>query len=477
MIKDYLSHYRPRYVRSLAYLLQASEYNIADYLTWFHKVRNFATVEKRKQLVPTAKARIVIALLWVLVVGFLAVSVSLFFTLSIPYNWVFVVLFIITLPYLLAYGIIVPLWIIQIFIQKPIEYVMVRRATKTLKGNKAIKIAIAGSFGKTSMREILGMVLSEDKRVAVPPHSYNTPLGISEFIKTLRGNEEVIVFELGEYYPGDIRKLCRLIQPDIGIITGVNEAHLQKFKTLERTANTIFELADYLGDCPVYVNAESQLAKQHASPQHILYDRNGVGLLRVEHPETGLDGTSFILSDGKVRLNIHSNLLGLHQIGPLTVAAHLALRLGLSPDQIVAGLAKTKPFEHRLEKKVDASGVILLDDSYNGNPDGVAAVIDFLGSLRGHRRFYMTPGLVEMGSRTKSVHETIGRMLALTGIEKIILIKNSVTLYIAAGLKNASYRGEIIWFDDALVALAALPFLTIRGDVVLVQNDWPDQYQ
>jgi UDP-N-acetylmuramoyl-tripeptide--D-alanyl-D-alanine ligase len=149
----------------------------------------------------------------------------------------------------------------------------------------------------------------------------------------------------------------------------------------------------------------------------------------------------------------------------------------LATSQIEAGLQKTKPFDHRMEKKVDASGVITLDDSYNGNPDGVAAVIQFLTSLKDHRRFYVTPGLGEMGPRTKAVHEQIGKELAEAGIEKVILIKNSVTPHIAAGLAANDYKGEIIWFNDALAAFVALPLMTVRGDVVLLQNDWPDQYR
>jgi UDP-N-acetylmuramoyl-tripeptide--D-alanyl-D-alanine ligase len=477
MIKGFLSRYRPRYLRSLAYLLQASEYKIGDYLAWFHKVKDFSTVEKRKELIRTSKSLTTLILLSILLAIFLIAGIWVFLVISAPYWWIFAVLFLLLLPYLLAYGIIVPLWLVQLVVQKPVEWVVVGRAKKILKNHKAIKIAIAGSFGKTSMREIVGTVLSEGKKVALPPHSYNTPLGISAFVKSLKGDEEVIVFELGEYYPGDVRKLCGLTQPDVGIITGVNEAHLQKFKTLARTARTIFELSDYLGDKPVYVNGESEIGKKYALATHILYDRHGIGTWRIEDPATSLDGTSFVFGDGKIKLKIHSELLGLHQLGPLAVAAHLALQLGLTPTQVEAGSRKTKPFDHRLEKKVDANGVITLDDSYNGNPHGVRAVIEFLGSLKDHRRWYVTPGLVEMGARTQIVHRDIGKELAEAGIEKVVLIKNSVTPHIAEGLRENNYKGEIIWFDDALTAFAALPLLTVRGDVVLLQNDWPDQYR
>ena len=178
-----------------------------------------------------------------------------------------------------------------------------------------------------------------------------------------------------------------------------------------------------------------------------------------------------------VRLALDSRLLGLHQVGPLCAAVSLATSLGLSHNQIKSGISKTKPFDHRLEPKTDASGVITLDDSYNGNPDGVRAVIGFLAGLEGHRRIYVTPGLVEMGDRTEEVHREIGKYLANAKIEKIVLIRDSVTGFIEQGLKENGYRGEVIWFDDALKAFAALPNITVAGDVVLLQNDWPDQYR
>ena len=476
MIRNWLSRYHVRYPRFLVYMLQASEYDVREYLTWYHGTRDFSRVERRKKLIKTPKALLLLAVGWILVLFFVGVAVSVLLIGTSMSAYVLFFAIILLLPYFLAYGIIVPLLVIRIVIQRPVEYLIFEKTRKILKAHRAVTIGIAGSFGKTTMREILKTVLSEGKNVAAPSHSYNTPLGISRFVKTLKGNEDILIFELGEYYPGDVRTLCRLTQPDMGVITGINEAHLQKFKTLERTVGTIYELADYLGEKPTYVNGENELARNHIRPGHILYDRHGVGNWRIENPKTGLDGTSFVMTKDNVRLELKSALLGLHQIGPLATAADLAMRLGLSSDQVKKGIGKTKPFDHRLEPKTDA-GVITLDDSYNGNPDGVRVVIEFLSLLQGHRRLYVTPGLVEMGVRMEAVHRQIGRSLAEAHIEKIILIRNSVTPDIAKGLTESGYRGEVLWFDDALAAFAALPHLTVAGDVVLLQNDWPDQYR
>jgi len=476
MIRNFLSRYRPRYMRSLVYMLQASEYDIGEYLAWLGRTKDFTAVEKRKQLVKTPKALALLALAWFFALVILADMISTFLIFPAPLNYSAFIALLAVAPFLLAYGIVIPLIVLEYLVQKPLEYLIVRRATKMLEKHKAVKIAIAGSFGKTTMREILKTVLSEGKKVAAPPHSYNTPLGVSAFVKTLKDDEEVLIFELGEGRSGDVRELCALVQPDMGVITGVNEAHLKTFKTLERTVATVYELADYLGDKPTYVSGESALARKNARAWHILYSRAGVGNANVENPKTDLSGLSFAFVTGSSRLELASSLLGLHQVGPLAAAVDIATRLGLSPEQIRAGVAKTRPFDHRLEPTTDSSGVITLDDSYNGNPDGVKAVIDFLASLAGHRRWYVTPGLVEMGARTEAVHKEIGHWLAQAGIEKVVLIRNSVTPHIAQGLQEAGYGGEVLWFDEALQAFAALPQLIVAGDVVLLQNDWPDQY-
>ncbi|MEK7170060.1 MAG: UDP-N-acetylmuramoyl-tripeptide--D-alanyl-D-alanine ligase [Patescibacteria group bacterium] len=487
-LKNFISRYRPRYIRSLVYMAQQSEYCIRDYLTWFWRTRDFLHVEHRKTLVKTPKALLLIVLsfvglsllyafaLWVLLVG------------VVWWKYLIFLLVVLGAPFILVYGMAGALLLGRL-IQWPVEYFIVDYAKRKLRAHSGLKIAIAGSFGKTTMREILKTVLSSAKKVAAPPGSYNTPLGIAKFVRGLKGDEEVLIFEMGEYYPGDIRKLCNFVQPDIGIITGVNEAHLEKFKDIERTRATIFELADYLGDKSLYINGESKLARaslaeipldkggaESARRGLLLYTRFGAGKWKVERAQTGLSGTSFTLQNGHESISMRSKLLGLHQVGSLSVAVHIASRLGLTVEEIERGIDATKPFEHRLEPKIDAQGVVWLDDSYNGNPDGVRAVIEFLSSLKGARRWYVTPGLVEMGPKKEEIHKEIGRQLARADIEKVILVRNSVTPFIETGLQEGNYTGEVRWFDKALDAFAALPSLTASGDIVLLQNDWPDQY-
>lgn len=484
-MKSLLSRYHPLYLHSLLYMLQASDYRIRDYLRWYNRTIDFRNVARRRQLDWTPKA-IVLAVILVLLALAGVAYVGLLFVLALTTGdapaWARFAIWLIALPFAIAYAVTVPLLLGQALVQKPLEIWLTRKARQKLSAHRATKIAIAGSYGKTTFKEILAMVLSGGKRtqgqslsVAATPGNKNTPLGISRFADTLTGKEDVLIFELGEYYPGDIAELCRLINPDIGVITGVNEAHLERFRKIERTIGTIFELAEYLKDKPVYVNGENEYAAQTADKRHILYNRHGAGPWKAGRPATGLAGTRFALIKGQVKLNVKTELLGLHQIGPLAAAAAIASQLGLKPKQIAAGLGKTKPFEARLQPVVQPNGVVYLNDGYNGSPDGAAAAIDFLAGLKRHRRMYVTPGLIEMGPRTEEVHQAIGQHLAKTA-DVVALVRNSVTPSIAAGLLKGGFTGELLWYDDALDCFAALPALTKPGDVVLLQNDWPDSY-
>ena len=472
-----LSRYHPRYVRSVVYMLQSSEYMPTDFFRWYFRVEDFTRVERRKHLVKTKKALVLLAAGWVVQLAWCAaiVRVALFGAGASRYALAF--LMALAMPYVVACGLMALVVAGHACVRKPMERMALWRTQKRLARHGALRIAIAGSFGKTTMREILKTVLAQDKRVAAPPHSHNTIAGIARFVQKLRGDEDVLIFELVEYYPGDVRRLCAMMRPHIGIITGVNEAHLQKFKNLERTRKTIFELADYIGEGPLYINGESAMAGAHAAKSHKVYTREGVSDWRVRSANADLGGTqcTFMHADN-TEIAVRTRLLGLHHVGSLAAAADIASDLGMSHEQIRQGIANIRPFSHRLEAKTDASGVTILDDSYNGNPDGVRVIIEFLASLKGRRRFYVTPGLVEMGEKTKTVHREIGASLAGAGIEHVVLIKNSATPYIAQGLADAGYAGKVAWFDDAASAYASLPHLTVEGDVVVLQNDWPDQY-
>jgi UDP-N-acetylmuramyl pentapeptide synthase len=476
----YFTRYLSVYPTALLYMLQDTEYRLDRYAKWFLRTNDFTKVMKRRSLEVTPKIKLlqmVLWGLWALIIIAVAVLVIVgYISHSFMLGLIAIVL-VILLPYILAFGIIVPLLVGALVIQKPRERAMIERARAIFKASKATRIAIAGSFGKTTMKEILRTVLVEGKTVAATPGNMNTAIGISRFASRLMGDEEVLIIELGEEHVGDVKLLSELSRPTMGVITGINEAHLISFKTLDQTVATVFELVDYVGKkAVVYKNGESQLVKDNVtSADRYVFNAEGVNGWKVTKSRTSLDGTHFVATHGNTIINAHTQLLGRHTIGMTVTAIAIAHDLGLSPKQIEAGLQNVEPFEHRMQPR-KLHGAWIIDDTYNGNSQGVQAGLELLASLPAKRRIYVTPGLVEQGSSTQDVHELIGQQAAESA-DIVVLMKNSTTDYIVQGLTDSAYKGQIMIVDDPLEFYTNLDQFVAAGDVVLMQNDWTDNYK
>lgn len=469
-MKRLLSHYSPRLMNNLIYMLQQTEYNAGDYLAWYHRAADLARVQKRGKLTLTKAARVLQLASMAIVAGWLGLA------WLITANWLVVAGALLVVPWLLAYSLAGLAWGARGVIQPPREYLAGRWVKRQLRDHPALRIGIAGSFGKTTMKQILKTVLSEGKKVAATPANYNTPLGIKQFVQDLSGDEEVLIFELGEYYPGDVARLCAITMPDCGVITGVTKQHMQRFGTLEAARDTIFELADYLhAGQPLYVNGESEEARPAIQPHHFVYSARGVGEWKFSHQTADLDGTSFIAKCESQELSLSTELIGPHQIGPIGVAVDLAHKMGLSGDQIKRGVGNIKPVEHRLQVMRRTGGVTVLDDTYNGNPEGFRRTLEFIKDLDFKRTIYVTPGIAETGPAKESIHRALGKQIARAA-DVVVLPDNSAAPFILQGLKEAGFGGQIKRGVDTARFLNDLEQVTHTGDLVVLQNDWGDQH-
>lgn len=477
-MKKLLSRYNPGFLLTIIYMLQLTEYKITDYLDWINRTKNFNNVSKRNKLKFTAKAKLlflieVFLFVVILIIGFLLCLVGFIDRDILILAAAFLV--ILLYPWALSYLILIPLIIGQFFIQVPKHKRIIRQAQAIFESHKALKIAIVGSYGKTTAKEIINTVLSEGKIVAVTPGNMNTPIGVSRFAQTLTGNEEVLIIEMGEAKIGDINELCKIARPNMGIITGINEAHLSTFGTIENTVNTIYELTNFVSETNIYKNSESQILNQRISKKDKLqYNRNGLSGWTVKNIKTNIEGTEFVVEKDGRTIKFKTGLLGFHNIGIILVAVDIAANLGFTEEQIIRGVCKTTPFEHRFKPR-NICGAWIIDDTYNGNSEGVAAGLAFLKQLDAKRKIYVTPGLVEHGHKTIEIHEKIGKSIAEVA-DVVVLMKNSTTKHILSGLTKAGYVGEIKIIDEPLHFYQNIEHFVAAGDVVLMQNDWTDNY-
>ncbi len=480
-----LSLYWTQFPVVLTYMLQSTEYQAGQYLRWFWRTADFHDVMRRRELLPTRPARLLLALLRSGM--FLQFAVGFGFVLQwllqdLEGGWQIGLALMLSYPVVWAHLVAVPLCLGRWLVINPRQRRMVKRSVLLYAKHPGIRLAVVGSYGKTSMKELLKTVLSGTKKVAATPANKNVSVSHARFAKSLDGDEDILIIEYGEGRPGDVARFAKYTHPTHAVITGLAPTHLDRYKTLAAAGKDIFSIAGVVPAEHLYVNAGSAEAKPFIQHGMQRYDATTALGWKISRIKVTPSGTSFTLarkSGGKSKLahklKLNSGLLGRHNVGPLAFAAAFASELGLSDEQIVAGIAKTMPFEHRMQP-VYMNGALVIDDTYNGNLEGVRAGTELLAELPALRKWYISPGLVEQGGHSASIHHRMGELIAAAKPNIVVLMDNSVQPYIFAGLHTAGFSGEIRTESDPLAFYTGLPHFVAAGDVVLMQNDWTDNY-
>jgi UDP-N-acetylmuramoyl-tripeptide--D-alanyl-D-alanine ligase len=341
-----------------------------------------------------------------------------------------------------------------------------------------IRIGITGSYGKTSTKFLLATLLSEKYRVLATPASFNTPMGVTRIIREqLKPEHQVFIAEMGARHVGDIREMCQLVHPTIGLLTSVGPQHLETFGTVDRVAQTKYELMEALPDDGAAFFARDGGVCERLYARCPLPDKHLAGEhLRAENVEVGPWGSRFALVDDQGRrVDCQTKLLGAHNIDNLLLCAEVALHLGLDLQQLSAGIAKLAPVEHRLQLLDTGNGVTVIDDAFNSNPAGAKAALDVLRSFP-KRRIVITPGMVELGPRQAELNESFGRQMA-DSADIALLIGKRRTEPIVQGLAKGGFDAANLHVVANLEESTALLGTLVRpGDTVLYENDLPENY-
>lgn len=345
-------------------------------------------------------------------------------------------------------------------------------------------IGITGSYGKTSTKHYLNRILSEHFSVLMTPGSYNTPMGVVRTVREmLQPYNEVFIVEMGAKNVGDIKEICDLVHPEMGIITAVGSQHLETFKSIENVQKTKFELVDALPRAGFAVlNNDFEYVANREVPNVAVkrYAVNSANTVdyHAEDVKYSASGTTFtIVGEGK-RLELATKLVGECNISNLMGAVILALRLGVPEQKIKYAVSKIAQVEHRLNMKRTPAGVIIIDDAFNSNPDGSRMALDVLGNMTGGKRIVITPGMIELGDKQAYYNEKFGEHIAETCDVAIIVGKYNREA-IVKGLKSKGWEeGEKLCLADTFnEAQSLLSGIAKAGDTVLYENDLPDTFK
>ena len=446
----------------------------------------FINAFKKKDKVPLVATKRMIRLL----ISFIIVTVLFSFLLIIGVN----LLAILFKEHLLAnfrYAILcfcpmaVPYLVLgAYYINEPLERAIiakyVNKCKEKLKESKnLIKIGITGSYGKTTVKEILKEILSEKYNVIATPLSYNTPLGISKTVKRLDGNEEVFIAEMGARRVGDIKKLTEIVNPDIAIITGVVCQHLETFNKIENIKKTKYEIIENMQNGKAVFSCDNEHTLEMYKTCKIPCVLAGINLKKKPRVfatdiVTSDMGTSFNLHIGENMVECTTALLGKHNVSNICLAVAVADMLGLTLAEISSGISRISPIKHRLEL-ITSNGLTILDDSYNANPEGIKCALEVLKEFKGNK-YVVTPGIVELGFMENERNLEFGKLLSKVA-SSVILVGRARTLKIREGLLLEGYPTDKIYMvKDLEEAKLKISELAVNGDVVLFENDLPDKY-
>ncbi len=352
----------------------------------------------------------------------------------------------------------------------------VKRAGQVLDETKIIRVAVVGSYGKTSVKNILKTILEEKFSVVATPQSYNTPMGIAKTVLSPAfADKQVLIAEMGARGAGDVQELVDLVKPDFAVFTGVCEQHINTFGSVE---NAFYEKSAVVRGEAFCVCGESLLERMQAAFEEEFLQESVVfaGLKNVENLQLLPTRTQFTLVLGEERVDVDTALLGEHAAENIALAAVLAYEaLGVSAQEIAQGVAKLQPIPHRLQL-LESGGAYILDDAYNSNIVGAKQALDALARFE-KGRCVVTPGLVECGMLEERLNGELGAYIAKTQPQKVILVGQTLVCAVKRGYENAG--GD----KDALVCVKTLEdakphvaeFLG-EGDCVLFLNDLPDVY-
>ena len=355
-----------------------------------------------------------------------------------------------------------------------------QKATQILDDFKGIKIAITGSYAKTSCKEILATILSEKYSVLATPKSFNTPLGISKTAKRLNDNYNVFIAEMGARHNGDIKQLCQIVKPNIGVITGITSQHLETFFSINNIKKAKYELVESIGEGHMVFSSDNthtvemyNSCKSSKNLAGLTIENNP--LVYAENIEYSLQGTTFTLCYKDEKIKCSTKLVGENACHNIVLAVAVATKLGLTLTEIAVGISKIEQVKHRLEVIKNEVGAYIIDDSYNSNPEGVKRAIEVLKLVKG-KKYVVTPGMIELGIFENQENYNFGKQLASVA-DKVLLIKRGGTLSIREGLLSQGYdKNNIIMIKSLEESKKFLQENLKSDDGVLFENDLPDLY-
>jgi UDP-N-acetylmuramoyl-tripeptide--D-alanyl-D-alanine ligase len=330
-------------------------------------------------------------------------------------------------------------------------------------------IGVTGSAGKTSTKDVIAAMLGASMKVGKTIGNLNNHVGLPLSILRLPGESRVAVLEMGMNHGGEIRALCAIAKPRVGVVTNVGHAHIEAFDSIEGVAAAKRELIESLPrDGVAVLNADDPLvAKFGASHpgRTITFGIDSQADVHAEGVQLTDHGVSFTV-DG---VPFESALMGRHSISNILAGIAVASLYGIRPAQLTQVVKDLAAPAMRGQRLVH-DGIVILNDCYNSNPDAARVMIDVLRETPAQRRIAVLGEMLELGRWSESLHRDVGSYVAKSGIDVLVGIRGEACHLVDAARRAGLAVDAAFFFPDAPAAGDHLRRMAHEGDVILFKG-------
>ncbi len=335
-------------------------------------------------------------------------------------------------------------------------------------------VAVTGSVGKTSTKEMIASVLGEKYRVLKTEGNLNNELGLPLTVFRIREEHEIAVLEMGISDFGEMSRLAKIARPDISVITNIGLCHLENLKSRDGILQAKTEMFDYLKeDAAIILNGDDDKLSA-------IEDYNGItpvfyGIENKEHLDVyadsvtpvGIRGIRCRIRDGEyMKMDIMIRIPGRHMVYNALAAACVGRCLGLTQEEIRRGIEKILPVSGR-NHIISVDGITLIDDCYNANPVSMKASVDVL-SYAETRKVAILGDMFELGSKEAEFHSELGDYIGTQGID-VVVLAGSRMKYAYLKLHETNENYNLYYFEQTDDLIQELHQIIRQGDTVLVK--------
>ncbi|HUZ45770.1 MAG TPA: UDP-N-acetylmuramoyl-tripeptide--D-alanyl-D-alanine ligase [Terriglobia bacterium] len=340
-------------------------------------------------------------------------------------------------------------------------------------------VAITGSMGKTTTKEMIAALLSSHLSVHKSPGNLNNFYGLPLALLDLESRHQAAVVELAMSAPGEIARLAGIAEPDIGVVTNVAPAHLEFFDSVDSIARAKRELIDNLhtrrGSGVAVLNFDDERVRKFAEGFEgtvVTYGLGDGAMFRATKVQKSQDGgSSFRVKGPGLDAEFTVLLPGVHNVENALAALAAASVFELPVESLQQAFGDFKNLSQRGEILTLSGNIVVLDDCYNSNPRAMERMIEMLAGWEGAgRRIAVAGEMLELGSSSPELHRQVGRKLAEMGIERLIAVQGDARFFLEGAVEAGMAPEDAMFFADASAAGAYCQTLLKAGDAVLVKG-------